>query len=314
MQVEIDRAMARVDFDVVLVEGSMMWRFGYGSRTPVVLDEHNVEYEILERTYVAERSPVRKLYAYLEYVKFKREELAAWRGATRCVFTSERERNIMLGERMSTPAVAIPNGVDLDHLGPGEDDVDPSSVLFTGRIAYRPNTDAVLYFVRKILPIIHRSRPDVVLTVAGADVPPDVRRLAGPNVVVTGPVPDMRPYWRRAAAVVVPLRFGGGTRIKVLEALAMARPVVSTSLGCEGIDVVPGDHLLMADEPEWFAQSVLRVLGDPELGANLGRRGRMLVEARYAWSRLSEQLETVLCDSSRPRTASPQPGARLGLR
>lgn len=305
MQVAIRRVMARHDLDAVLVESSMLWRYDFGARTPIVLDEHNVEFEILERTYRSERSPVRKVYSYLEYRKFRREELAAWRQATRCVFTSERERDIMLAHRLSTPATAIPNGVDLQYLRPGDDgERDPSSVVFTGRIGYRPNTDALLYFVREMLPRIHRRRPDVVLTVAGADVPPEVQRLAGPRIVVTGAVPDMRPYWRRAAVVLVPLRFGGGTRFKILEAMGMGRPIVSTTLGCEGIDAVPGDHLLVADSPEEFADAVLRVLDDPALGRRLGERGRSLVEARYSWTRLSEDLEAVLASSARPAASA----------
>jgi sugar transferase (PEP-CTERM/EpsH1 system associated) len=303
MQEEIDRLLAEVDLDLVLVEGSMLWRLDFGTRTPVVLDEHNVEYEMLWRTYVSERSPLRKAFAFLEYRSFKREEQAAWRGASRCVFTSERERDIVRGLGIPTPATAIPNGVDLEKLHPSESTADPNSIVFTGRIGYRPNTDAIGYFVREILPIIHRARPDAVFTVVGADVPPEVRRLAGPRVVVTGAVPDVRPYWRRAAAVVVPMRFGGGTRIKVLEALAMARPVVSTSLGCEGIELVPGEHLLVADTPERFAQSVLRVMDDPAFGTELGARGRSLVQAKYAWSGFAAQMEAVLESAARESTA-----------
>src|SRR5207253_2743843 len=146
-----------------------------------------------------------------------------------CVLTSDREE-------------AVPNGVDIDYFQPTSDAVDADSMVYVGVTHYRPNVDAALYFIREVLPHVLRVRPSVRFTIVGGGAPEELQRLAGPNVVFTDTVPDTRPYVSRAAAFVVPLRMGSGTRLKVLEGLAMRRPLISTSLGCEGIDAVDGQH------------------------------------------------------------------------
>ena len=133
----------------------------------------------------------------------------------------------------------------------------------TGLMKYRPNVDGATFFVREILPRIVQVRPGATFYVVGGEPAPEVLRLAGPNVVVTGGVDDVRPYVHKAAVFVVPLRVGSGTRLKVLEGLSMGKPMVSTALGCEGIDVVAGEHLLVADQAAPFADAVLALMDDP---------------------------------------------------
>jgi sugar transferase (PEP-CTERM/EpsH1 system associated) len=294
MQAEIDLLLGDARFDVVLMEGSLLSRLRLPPDVPLVLDEHNIEFEILQRTYRTERSPLRKLFSFAEYHKFRSEEHAAWRRAATVVFTSAREGELMSSYGFSTPWAVVPNGVDLEYLTPSESRGAPNRIVFTGRIGYRPNLDAVLHFAREILPIVHRRRPDVVFTIVGAEIPRSVRRLASPRIEVVGPVEDMRPYWQQAAVAVVPIRFGGGTRLKVVEAMAMGKAVVSSSVGCEGILLEPGEHLLVADSPDDFAGAVLRLLDDPELRDDLGRRARQLVETEYGWPRLAASLDRVL--------------------
>jgi polysaccharide biosynthesis protein PslH len=301
MQRAIDALLKERSFDVVLVESSLLGRFDFG-RIPVVLDEHNLEYEIPERAARTERSPVRRGFAYVEQLKLKREEKSFWRRASRSVFTSEREVAIVRKAGVTTTST-VPNGVDLEYFWPANMPPDPESLVFTGRISYRPNADAVTYFVEEVLPLIHEVRPQVTLRVVGMDVPPAVQRLAGPHVQITGAVPDVRPYLRRAAVAIVPIRFGGGTRLKVLEALAMGKAVVSTTIGCEGIDVVPGRHLLVADSAADFGRAILDLLAHPEIATAMGRRGRALVEECYGWPRLSSMLESVLTEAALTRSA-----------
>jgi glycosyltransferase involved in cell wall biosynthesis len=148
-----------------------------------------------------------------------------------------------------------------------------------------------LYFVREIFPRILACRPNMVFYIVGAGAPEEIKRLASAKIVVTDTVPDVRPYVLKAAVFVVPLRMGGGTRLKVVEGLAMEKAVVSTSLGSEGIDVTHGQHLLIADEPDAFADAVLRILRDCGLAARLGREGRALVESRYTWETAVRRLE-----------------------
>jgi sugar transferase (PEP-CTERM/EpsH1 system associated) len=297
LQEAADELLARQRVDIVLLESSLVAHLRVPTGIPVVLDEHNIEYEVLQRTYQTETSPLRKVFGYLEYLKFRREEQTAWRQMDRCVFTSKREQALVNKELQHTQSAVVPNGVDVDYFVPSARPVNPDSVVFSGRIGYRPNTDAVVFFAREVLPLILSERPQTVFTVLGAEPPREVYRLAGANVVVTGRVADVRPYCQRAAVLVAPIRFGGGTRLKVLESLAMAKPLVSTSMGCEGIDVRGGEHLLLADSPAAIAAAVLQLLDDRDLAEAIGRRGRALVESRYSWPLITDQLEAVLTEA-----------------
>jgi len=292
MQDTITRLLAGQTFDLVQVESSQMAGFDFGGRVPLVLDEHNLEYELLFRLYQGERSPGRRLYNWAEYVKFRREEQTCWRRADACLLTSGREREILRGLLPDKPAVTVPNGVDIEFYRPSDVAVEPDSLVFTGLMSYRPNIDGVVWFVEEVLPRIHQVRPSVTLTIVGAGAGEEVERLAGPHVTVTGAVPDTRDYFARAAAAVVPLRMGSGTRLKVLEGLAMGKPLVSTSVGCEGIHVQDGEHLLIADDPQALSDAALRVLSDASLAAALARQGRALVEREYGWAAITAQLES----------------------
>ncbi|MGH2872768.1 MAG: glycosyltransferase family 4 protein, partial [Solirubrobacteraceae bacterium] len=173
-----------------------------------------------------------------------------------------------------------------------------------------PNVDGVLYFLREIWPRIVAVRSDARFVIIGADPAPAIRAHAGPGVTIVGPVDDLRPHMSAAAVVVVPLRLGSGTRLKILEAWAMARPVVSTALGAKGLDCVPGRHLLIADDPSEFAGSVLRVLSEPGLADELGRAGRALVSERYSWQGTAGVLEGFFRQVvARCKTPRPHQGA-----
>lgn len=291
MQDALTRLLAGQAFDLIQVESSQMAGFDFGSKVPLVLDEHNLEYELLYRLYQGERSPGRRLYNWAEYVKFRREEQACWHRADACLLTSGRERELLRDETPDKAAVVVPNGVDIEFYQPSEAPVEPDSLVFTGLMSYRPNIDGIVYFVEEVLPRIHQVRPNVTLTIVGAGAGEEVDRLAGPRVTVTGTVPDTRVYFARAAVAVVPLRMGSGTRLKVLEGLAMGKPLVSTSIGCEGIHVKDGEHLLIADEAQPLADAVLCVLSDTALAASLARQGRALVECEYGWAAITAQLE-----------------------
>jgi len=291
MQSTIDALLRRERFDIIQVESSHLGGFDFHGRATLILDEHNIEYELLQRMVQTERAPLRRLFNWAEYRKFRREEQGCWDRADGVVMTSERERDLLRGLRPDKPAVCAPNGVDIEYFRPPDAVPDPGSVVLTGLMRYRPNIDAALFFAQDVLPRIRRVRPDVVFTVVGAGPPEEIKQLAGPHIVVTDMVPDVRPYIRRAAALVVPLRMGSGTRLKVLEGLAMGKAMVSTSVGCEGIAVRDGEHLLIADDADAFARAVLRLLDDRDLAAALGRRGRTLAEREYSWESVVAGLE-----------------------
>lgn len=310
MQRKIDDLLSRETFDLIQVEFGHLSSYRFGSGVPVVLDEHNIEYELLYRMYQSERSGFRRFYNWLEYKKYQHEEREFWKRVDACVFTSEREEAMLRAQIPDKRVTTAPNGVDINYFQPIAEEMDLNSLVFTGLISYRPNTDAVLYFAQEILPLIVQKRPQTVFSIVGMGPTEEVCRLESANVHVTGKVPDVRPYIAKAGALVVPLRMGSGTRLKVLEGLAMAKPVVSTSLGCEGIDVKAEEHLRIADTPETFAQAVITMLEDREAALAMGRRGRTLVEQYYSWESITDHLEEFhqeVLETSRATQKSPAP-------
>jgi sugar transferase (PEP-CTERM/EpsH1 system associated) len=290
MQTKLD-GLLQEKFDLIQVESGHLNGYNFGTSTPVILDEHNIEYELLHRMYLTERTGFRKLYNWLEYKKFQREERTFWKRSDACVFTSDRETSIFREQIPGKKAATIANGVDIEFFTPTQEEYDPNSLVFTGLISYRPNTDAVIYFAQEVLPLILERRPKTIFSIVGMGPPSEVGRLQSPNVLVTGEVPDVRPFIRKAAVLVVPLRMGSGTRLKVLEGLAMAKPVVSTTIGCEGIEVRAEEHLRIADTAADFADAVVALQTEREEALSMGRRGRTLVEDRYSWVSITNELE-----------------------
>jgi sugar transferase (PEP-CTERM/EpsH1 system associated) len=287
MQAEIHRAVEETAYDAAILESSFMGYYALPEQIPRVLDQHNVESEILLRSGQQERSMVRRAYNLLEYRKYRADEQRICREADLILAVSARDREVMTTWSGSAPCVVVPNGVDTEYFSPVDhqnDDCQLANVVFTGTISYSPNTEAILYFAAEIWPLIAQQVPEAALQIVGSGPPAEVLKLARlPHVTVTGTVPDVRPYLAAAQVVVAPLRIGGGTRLKILEAMAMARPVVSTSLGCEGLDVQDEVHLLVADDPGSFAAAAAGLLRNPARRAAMGREGRRLVESSYDW-------------------------------
>jgi len=317
MQTVIEECLRGGGYDVVQIESSTMTCFEYATDAPLVLDEHNIESELLRRHGAGESSWPRRRFNDLESWKQERLEGSAWRKVAACAVTSEREVATVASQAPRTAVAVVPNAVDVGFFSPAGNSgaVNPRSIVFTGLMSYRPNLDGARYMVEEILPRIRAARPETVLTIVGAGNRRDLDALRREGVTVTGFVPDVRPFIAGAACIVVPLRMGGGTRLKVVEALGMGKPMVSTSLGCEGIGVAAGEHLLVADGPVAFAAAVRRVLDRPELGRRLGRAGRELVVAGYSWQhsaqRLAELFEAVTtqrpANAFRADPANPHP-------
>jgi glycosyltransferase involved in cell wall biosynthesis len=169
-------------------------------------------------------------------------------------------------------------------------------VVFFGLMSYVPNSDGIGHFLQSIWPRIAESMPDARCKIVGGNPPPSLRAMAGPRVEVTGFVPDLRPHLAEAAVVVVPLRLGGGTRLKIVEAMAMGKAIVSTSLGAEGIEAIPERDLLIEDDPTAFADAVIRLLSDLNLAARIGQSARALAVSRYSWSGAARKLEDFHAD------------------
>jgi glycosyltransferase involved in cell wall biosynthesis len=259
---------------------------------PIVLFEHNVEYMIWKRLHEVEKSPARRALLALEWRKMRAYEARACARAGLTVAVSEADRARLRASAPGADIRAIPTGVDTAYFHPNGTMEAPATLVFTGSMDWYPNEDAIIYFIESILPGIRREVPGVSLAVVGRD-PSERLRAAGSaaGVRVTGTVPDVRPYVAEAMVYVVPLRVGGGTRLKIFEALAMGKAVVSTRVGAEGLPLVPGQHFLEADSPEGFAREVVTLLRDPGRRRTLGLAGRRLMEERYSWSHVAREFE-----------------------
>ena len=294
MQSAIDELCGRVQFDVIQLESLPTGQFSLPAGPRTLLDEHNIEYELLARQSEQERSTIRRAYNRVEHARVRRFEENTWKRVDGCLVTSERELEII---RLHAPGIAgavVPNGVDLDYFHATDRPVEPFSAVFNGVLDYRPNVDAALYLLDEIWPLVLAVCPQARLSLVGRAPASQARRLRRTGVMVTGEVADLRPHLERAAVVVVPIRMGGGTRLKVLESLALGKAIVSSSLGCEGISVTPGRDLLTADDPRSFAERILELFTNEPLSRELGRNGRALVEREYSWDLAGEQIESLL--------------------
>jgi len=309
MQAAIDELCRGTRFDLIQLESSLLCAFRLPHHIPVIIDEHNIEYEVFQRLWEGERSLARRAFNRSEYARFRRFEQRCWRRADGCAVTSEREVETVRTCAPATPVAVVPNAVDLQYFAPSPARAAAPSLVFNGTLDYRPNLDAARYLLEEIWPLVHRRHPEATLTLIGRSSGVDLRPLRRPGVRLLGEVPDIRPHLRAAAAVVAPIRMGGGTRLKVLEALAMAKPVISTTIGCEGVAVRDGEHLLIADEAATFAARISTVFENPNLAEALGRAGRRLIEAGYSWERAGERLDSLLqaVAGSHPLTPSNAP-------
>jgi glycosyltransferase involved in cell wall biosynthesis len=307
---------ARISPDVVQLETFLMGQYlaDAGGR-PAVLDMHNVTWRIWDRTVEVAKPWLRPALA-VQARRVRADEIAVCRAVDVCAPVSDTDLVELRKEVADVRAVIVTPGVDCDLLRPmAAGTPRQAEILFVGSMSYPPNIDAVTYFCRDILPRIAAIIPDARLSIVGAQPPPSVSRLAdGDRIRVTGFVPDVRPYYEAAAAVVVPLRVGGGIRMKILEGLALAAPMVSTSIGAEGLGLADGEELLLADTPESFAAAVVRLMRQPELRQHLARRARETAVRRFSWDAVGETLNGIY-ESIAPaarRTEIPQKRVHRG--
>jgi glycosyltransferase involved in cell wall biosynthesis len=292
---ELRALLAKERYDVVTFEFSHLapyrrWLPEDGARPVFVLDEHNIEYEILERTAAAESGWSRRLYNAINSRKLRREERLAFRAFDGCTVTSTHDQEVLLRDAPSAATAVIPNAVDLDFFQPRAEAPEPNTLLFFGAHNYFPNADGLRYFLAECMPLLQQILPAAKLRVVG-HTPASFQSLASESVQMVGFVDDVRLELARAAAVIAPLRVGGGTRLKILEAMAMGKAVISTRVGAEGLEVVPDRDLLIADEPAAFAGAIARVLSDQALARALGAAARRLVEGSYGWAAAVSRLE-----------------------
>jgi polysaccharide biosynthesis protein PslH len=299
MQLALDRVLRAKRFDVVNLEFTFLGHCDLrqappGERAPVlVVDSHNIDYDLARQYAHAGGSLARRLYAEVNWRKLRREELGIYNDADGVYLCSVADQRRLLDEIPGARTVVIPNAADVEFYKPRPTDPQPDgrTVVFFGLMSYMPNIDGATHFIQEIWPRIAKANPQARCKIIGGSPSPSLLTLAGPRITFTGFVPDLRPHLAEAAAVVVPLRIGGGTRLKIVEAMAMSKAIVSTTLGAEGIEAVPARDILIADEPPAFADAVNRLLTEPGLSARIGNSARQLAQARYAWSGAARVLE-----------------------
>ena len=281
------RLLSQESPDVILCDFLMPapiipWEFP----APKVVFTHNVEAQIWQRHYQTTQSPVWKAVAWREYRTMERMEQKYLKKADHVLAVSDPDRDFFCRFIDSSKVSVIPTGVDTDYFHPGAGSEIPGRLVFTGSMDWMPNEDGIVYFVQEILPLIRQQAPGTTVCIAGRRPSERLRTMAGavPGVEITGRVEDIRSYVHQAAVYIVPLRIGGGTRLKIFEAMAMGKAVVSTTIGAEGLPVEDQQDILLADGPPKFADAVLQLLRSPGLRAQVGMAARALVENGYSWA------------------------------
>jgi polysaccharide biosynthesis protein PslH len=299
LQRALDQVLRADRFDVVNLEFPYLGHCHLrqappGERLPaLVVDSHEIAYDLARQFAVAGTNLGRRLYAGANWRKLRQEELGIYREASGVYLCSAADEQRLLDQIPDARTAVIPNAADVEYYQPRPSDPPPDgrTVVYFGLLSTVPNVDGVVHFVRDIWPRIAGAHPGAHCKIIGDQPPPSLLALAGPRVELTGFVSDLRPHLAAAAAVVVPLRLGGGTRLKIVEAMAMGKAIVSTTLGAEGIEAVPGRDILIEDEPVAFAKAVSRLLTEPGLAAHIGQSARRLAVERYAWTGAAQALE-----------------------
>jgi sugar transferase (PEP-CTERM/EpsH1 system associated) len=295
--------IAEAPFDVIQIEGIELAPYVPTIETAqppplMVYDDHNAEWVLQKRACLTDlRIPRRwpaAVYSFIQWMRLKGYEADVCRHADRVVAVSEADRDAILAVVPDVTITVVPNGVDLDEYTDYDRPVQPFDLVFTGKMDFRPNVDAMLWMGREVWPLIQHRRPRARMAIVGQRPHPRLEPLLEETgITITGWVPDVRPYIAGATVYVAPLRVGGGTRLKLLQAMAMGAAIVATSLGAEGFPVTRGRELLLADTPEDFAQAVLCLFENPEQRTQLGKAARRFVEATYGWDALVPKLETL---------------------
>jgi sugar transferase (PEP-CTERM/EpsH1 system associated) len=290
----IRRLIAEVDFDIIQIEhgnmGLYLEAFPAHLRKRVAWILHDIDFDKFKRIAQIERRVDRKLrsWTYATTMKWWQPRFAQKFGL--CLTMSEIDKRLLVTRNTRLRVEVSPSGVDTDLYQPLPEESETPAILFIGHMGYPPNIDAVRYFHKDILPLIRQRVADAEFWIVGLNPGEAIKKLAGDGVFVRGNVSNVEPYYRRSRVCVVPLRAGSGVRMKILEAMALGRPVVSTSLGAEGLDVVEGKHIVIADDSIGFAERTVDLLSDQTLRTRMTREAREHVVASYDWDVLATKL------------------------
>ncbi len=274
---------------------------------PVVLFQHNVEADIWRRRWHVAANAASRAYLREQWRRMVAFERRVCRTVDHVVAVSDTDAERMRREYDVDSVSTVPTGVDTEYFQPAATPSrSPGALVFTGSMDWHPNEDGIRFFVEQIFPDIRRACPDATITIVGRNPTPTLVRLAGNagHTTVTGRVPDVRPFLEHAAVVIVPLRIGGGTRLKIFEAMAMGCAVVSTTIGAEGLPVDHGTHLLIADSPREFADACIRLLRDAAMARRLGDQAAEYVHKHHSWDVAALRFADICRDVANHRLTS----------
>jgi polysaccharide biosynthesis protein PslH len=293
----VSRLFTENEFEVVQVESIHLMNYlrtirASSKRALVICDWHNIESELMQRYSEQEKSAPRRAYARRTARLMKDFEQRALSEFDAHIAVSERDAEALRGVNLSAKVFVIENGVDSSYYASdGSGSTIRNRIVFVGSMDYHANVEGVVRFARHVWPAVYQQKPELVFTIVGKDPAPGVGDLSSiKGIEVTGSVPDVRPYYREAIAAIVPLNVGGGSRLKILEAMAAGVPVVSTTLGAEGLHVGDGENVLIADGDDRLTKAVIDLVNDEELRARLVSGGHALVAEGYDWAQLGAKL------------------------
>jgi polysaccharide biosynthesis protein PslH len=290
-RLRLEKLLSQNDYDLLHTHLIRMIPYTEKLKIPRILDLTDAISKYLETRYSKTKNPFVKLGIFLEWKRMLKYEskISSYQAISVC---SETDRDKLLAIAPSANIQIFRNGLDLDYFKPFPNRCsEPNGIIFTGSMHFAPNQDGVLYFCQQILPLIRQQIPDVKLYIVGKSPSPSIQKLASDSIVVTGTVPDMRDYYAKAKVAICPVRFGAGTLNKVIEAMAMNIPVVSTSVACAGMNVTNGKNILFGDTPNDFVCAVVKLLQSPELRNCIVAGARTLVEAEHDWEEIVSDLE-----------------------
>lgn len=278
-----------VHFDTI---GLAQYR-AYIDGIPAILNHHNVESHMRFRRVHFERNILKRAYLVLDAMKLKRYERTTCHRFDLNTVVSNLDAKRLNRINPHANITVISNGVDCEYFQPRQlHDLTETNILFVGGLRWYPNRDAVQWFLREVWPSLHSEMPDLKFYIVGhcSQKEADSITSENPNVIVTGFVEDVRIYFQRASIFICPMRTGGGTRLKMLDALASGKPIVATSMACEGIEVVDGASVIIADTPSDFCSKIVKLLKQPERRMALGNEARKLAERKYSWTVIGDDL------------------------
>lgn len=291
----VARHAAAAPIDVLQLEYLAYLYTAQGLKVPTIVQAHNIEASLWRRHFEIEQSPLKRAYIKEQWRKFIRFERDAFHRVDRVVCCSRADAALAAELYGDVATSVVDNGVDVARFAAVSPDFAAKKILFLGALDWRPNLDAVAMLLGEIFPAVRAKLPAAELLIVGRHPPDQLRKriAVSPGVTLHSDVPDVIPYLAQCAVMTVPLRIGGGSRLKILESLAAGLPVVSTTIGAEGLELEDGRHLLLADTPDEQAHALARALDDPQPFFARAEAGRTQVAARYDWAMLADRLEAV---------------------